>query len=590
MKKKALITTASIFALSALTPAVSAAVEDSVKYEDAQAGFYNVKTGKVLSSDSFVYLSTSEKVQILTDQFFYFADGQGGAIQAVHLLEAETDEILISKIVEQMKVENEFNVRLTADGRVIFLSKEDVSNSLQDAIDKAKEQLEQLTDEQKKAVEAAIKEAEALLKDVNASIDDLNKALKKLEDAINGANTVDPSVKAAQDAVKLAQQTLKKEDIEKAKQLVSNLEAGAIKDELQNILNGLSSPTIDLSGLDDLIKEAQNIVSNDAHLYTAESLKSLELAIQKAKIVRQQYDGKDLTTEAQQVITRETNDLRIVIDQLVKAKELTFTPTEETKKNAPLFLDPVVTKLADQQKNSGGVLGLDIGVLELGLLSASQISQISENNRFHIDVKKGTTLDATSSVAIHTILGGHAFQVFVMKQNEEGDYINIDTYKGSSGGALGITVPTKIDMKTLEEGSYEIILSVKEGLSVVQVIPFKLINLVEKDFNQVATEDSRVSGNVLLGQNLGQDDNLIVTDIREKSAGTSQSIGINGTVIQGKYGQLQINKNGTYNYMPKSDRAIVGKVELFEFTMKDTVDNRTAKGTLEIQLGKVAEE
>lgn len=590
MKKKALITTASIFAISALTPVVSIAAEDTTVYEDAKSGFYNVKTGNVLFTDSFIYMSTSEKVQILTDQFFYFADGQGGAMQAKHLLEAENDEILLSKLDEQIKVENEFNVRLTADGRVIFLSKEDASSSLQEAIDKAKEQLEQLTDEQKKVVEEAIKEAEQLLKDANASIDELNNALKKLEDAINGTNTAEPSVKAAQDAVKLAQQTLKKEDIEKAKQLVNELEDGAIKDELLGILNSLSSPTIDLSGLDDLIKNAQNIITNAAHQYTPESLKSLELATQKAQIVRQQYEGKEITEEVKQVIARETQDLRTVLDQLVEAEELTFTPTEETKKKAQLFLDPVVTSLNNQQKNTGGVLGLDIGILELGLLSASQISQISENNRFHIEVKEGTTLDATSSVAIHTLLGGHAFKIFVMKENEVGEYIAVDTYEGSNGGFIGITIPTEIKMNTLEEGTYEIILSVEEGLSLIQVIPFKLINLIEKDFNQVATEESRVSGNVLIGQNLGQDDNLIVTDIREKNTGTSKSIGINGTVIQGKYGQLKMNKNGTYDYMPTSDRSIVGKVDVFEFTMKDTADNRTAKGTLEIQLGEVAGE
>ncbi len=583
MKKSIIFSMTAALTLSALTPVVSIAAENNAVSEYAKPGLYNVKTGEVVLTNSFIDLKTSEKVKFLTDENYYFADGIGGAIKALHIV-TSSDSTLESKIVLQTDVEKEFNVKLTADGRVIFLSTEDASNALQNAINKAKDQLDKLTEEQKQAVENTIKEAEEALKNANATAEDLKGALERLNQAIENATAADPAVKAAKDAVKLAQETRKKEDIDKAQELVNKLEDGPLKVELQGILDSISSGTVDLSGLQEVIQSTEQLLATSSDHYTPESIKALELALQKAKIVHQQYEGKAFSEEAQLAVKREVAELGKALDALVEMDKLIFRPTEETQKTSPLFIDPVVTNLEDRQKTSGGVLGLDIGILELGLISASQINQISESDRHSLEVKEGTTVSGTATVAIHTVLGGHAFKIFVMKENADGDYVKVATYEGSSGGALGIAVPTEIDLGTLEEGNYEIILSVEEGLSVVQVIPFKLINLVENDYTQVSTEESIVTGNVLKGQNLDKDDHLIVMDVKEKDAKTSQNVGIQGLDLEGKYGKLHINKNGTYEYRPASNRNNVGEVEVFEFTMKDTSDNQSVKGTLNIQL------
>src|SRR5699024_1540996 len=119
-------------------------------------------------------------------------------------------------------------------------------------------------------------------------------------------------------------------------------------------------------------------------------------------------------------------------------------------------------------KTAGGVLGLNIGILDLGLLSSEQIGKVSTQNRHSVTVERGTTLDATATVAIRGLLGGHAFKIHVYKENDKGDFIQEATYTGSSGGALGMATTARIELGTLEEGNYEIILDVGGGLSVVQ--------------------------------------------------------------------------------------------------------------------------
>lgn len=649
MKKSMYVSMSTVLALSAITPVVSMAAENTAESENAKPGFYDVRTGKVVLLKDFMKLSSDQKKEVFRQTSNYFADGAGNAIKALEIA-LLTDEELDTNMQLETEVEEQFNVLLTANGKVLFLSEDEVSSALKQAIADAKKELDKLNAEQKKALEDAIKEAEDALSNSGATADDLQAALDKLDqaiesaitnsvssalkevianakaeldkvtgeqkkaledaikaaedalrkaevtsqelqnvldklkDALENATIEDPAVSAAKEAIEQARQTGKQEDIDRAQSLIDQLENGTVKNNLQSALDKIISGTVDLSGLSSLINKIQQLLATDSALYTPESVEALNLAVKKAEIVITQNEGKNATDETKQLIIRETAELQSALDSLVRKDELIFKPTSETQKNAPLFLDPVVTTPADLQKTSGGVLGLDIGILEAGLISASQISSINDSNRHHIEVADGTTLDLTASVAIHTVLGGHAFNIFVAKENNDGNFATIANYRGSSGGALGITRPTEIDLGTLDPGTYEIILGIEAGLSVIQVIPFKLIKQIQKDYTQASTEDSIVSGNVLAGQNHGEDGNLIVTSVQVEGTNKPSSIGINGIELDGKYGKLSIDRNGTYKYTPTSNPNNAGKKETFTFIMKDIEDGRSATGTLNISL------
>lgn len=261
----------------------------------------------------------------------------------------------------------------------------------------------------------------------------------------------------------------------------------------------------------------------------------------------------------------------------------TFEPTEETMKTAPLFLQPTERALPNVKKVGGGVLGLDIGILDLGLLSASQIHQIDEKNRHSFTVPKGEVWEYTAAVSIHSVLGGHAFNVHVFKKDAQGHFVKQQTYSESSGAFLGIAKEAHLPLEPFTEGEYEVILELGAGLSVVQVVPFTLKHGTAYNFTNVATDRSRVRGNVLNGQHLGEGQDGFVSSVGVKGQ-PMRGTNAEETIVQGAYGHLVLRQDGTYEYVPASVRENVGEVETFVFTIQNRQNGKTVEGELVIRL------
>ncbi len=61
---------------------------------------------------------------------------------------------------------------------------------------------------------------------------------------------------------------------------------------------------------------------------------------------------------------------------------------------------------------------------------------------------------------------------------------------------------------------------------------------------------------------------------------------VNGaTTIQGNYGTLTINKDGSYSYKPKADVTAIGKAEVFTYTVLDPVSGKASSADLIIHIG-----
>lgn len=105
---------AAALSVSALTPAMAFAAEN----ENAAPGFYNVKTGEVVSAQEFIFKSLKEKSDLLKNADFYFADGQGKVVKASAIITSETDEALENAMFDETKLEADEGVQLTPDGTV----------------------------------------------------------------------------------------------------------------------------------------------------------------------------------------------------------------------------------------------------------------------------------------------------------------------------------------------------------------------------------------------------------------------------------------------------------------------------------------
>lgn len=273
------------------------------------------------------------------------------------------------------------------------------------------------------------------------------------------------------------------------------------------------------------------------------------------------------------------DDLQSKLDAVRDHSQIHFKHTDETRKVAQMNLNPTVERLNDQKKTTGGVLGLDIGILELGLISAEQINKISDLNRHQVTVPEGHLLDGQVEVTVRSVLGGHAFKVHILKKQQDGQYKKVQTLEESSGSFLFMGKTAKVPFDTLDAGEYEFVLETGAGLTVVQVIPYHLTELQLSDYTNVSTKDSIVQGNVLKKQSLGTGGQAVVTNVNGQAIGEKKT-------IQGKYGQLTIEQNGTYTYTPASNPKHIGQVEQFSFVMKNRQNGSTANGSLQIRLNE----
>ncbi len=469
--------------------------------------------------------------------------------------------------------------------------------SLEDAAKNAVEDVERSYDSENQTHDQEIYvKADELVKSLESENGDtaegLRDRLKEVKTIIDAeAAVADAETRKTVAAIEQAQELINQitEDFE-------NVNAQDAKQDLQERLTDIEQGTHTLADLREQITianqhrenhEIGNVEYEEAALNTL--TQALEAGENLVKEHSDEVEGDDYTNTA---ITEATNDLIDAIDRLIDITPPTLKPDaeqENSQKEVNLNLKPEINTPGSSKKVSGGVVGLDIGIVDLGLISSSQISSLTDNNVIDITVNKNTTLDADLSVAIHTVLGGQAFDVGVYKKEENGDYKRIDILSGSSGGALGIAKVERFTLDTLEEGEYKFILDLGAGLAVVQVAPFEIYNKVEKDYSQVA-KDVKAEGNVLADWYKGGNNEAIVSDVEvigkedtltEISAEPETD---KGTSIQGQYGKLFMKQDGSYTYEPANDATNVGKIEKFKYTVLNTYNGEHEEGELKIRI------
>jgi VCBS repeat-containing protein len=67
--------------------------------------------------------------------------------------------------------------------------------------------------------------------------------------------------------------------------------------------------------------------------------------------------------------------------------------------------------------------------------------------------------------------------------------------------------------------------------------------------------------------------------------GVTTAVNANGTVVNGAFGRLVINLDGSYTYTPSPTAASIGKTDLFQYTLLDRSDGETETANLSIRIG-----
>ncbi|GAB02798.1 hypothetical protein ACT4_037_00010 [Acinetobacter sp. NBRC 100985] len=77
----------------------------------------------------------------------------------------------------------------------------------------------------------------------------------------------------------------------------------------------------------------------------------------------------------------------------------------------------------------------------------------------------------------------------------------------------------------------------------------------------------------------------VVTFVESENGNTATVAAGTPTVINGAYGTLTLNSDGSYSYQATADTTNIGKVDSFTYTVTDPVTGRTDTATLHVQIG-----
>ncbi len=142
----------------------------------------------------------------------------------------------------------------------------------------------------------------------------------------------------------------------------------------------------------------------------------------------------------------------------------------------------------------------------------------------------------------------------------------------------------KVQVKDLQPGQYKVDMV---SWNAVALPGFVETDIVIKEYDPstqpVATTLSPATGNVLTDTDTTYGkDNIVAGAVVKSVDGVTVS---GSTTITGDYGSLVIKADGSYTYTPNKVLSVIGKTEVFTYTVVDPVTGKTDTADLIIQIG-----
>lgn len=345
-----------------------------------------------------------------------------------------------------------------------------------------------------------------------------------------------------------------------------------------------------IENLEALVEQAEQKIADNATArdkYTGDSVDALNKEIADAKAVIDQYnDATKPNPDLNAVVKPATTELQTAIDGLTPVVDLlavenneelvvTITPTTEAK---PLLI---------------GTQALGFVVAKVGVGGAVDVSVLKANQVLNFDVADNTKAVIDLEAASGGISVGSAFDLLVLKQDEYGvwrvdqeydDWLKVVLLGGTSKGQI-----------TLGEGKYQVLIQSNSGVEVLSGNSLTVKGYNVLNYNIPTEVSGSISGNVLTDVNndvkvdnhSGQDIyNLSTVISKVKVNGVETALNEKGvTEVQGLYGTLKINFDGSYTYtLYPNTKPALGTVETFSYTLKDSVTGFESSANLNIKL------
>ncbi|SEL39729.1 BapA/Bap/LapF family large adhesin, partial [Acinetobacter sp. DSM 11652] len=404
--------------------------------------------------------------------------------------------------------------------------------------------------------------ASAAKDDLDARLDALDTVVPAVNDTdSNGiADDVDAAIAAATQAVQTAEA--------KHDELVEAIAAE----------NGVISPTTQAEL--QAIKEELNALKG-----TAQGLVDA-LPASAAK------DDLDARLDALDTAVPAVNDLdnNGIVDDL---QEIVL-PADNSVNFIPEVINPT-TKLPSAEQQLEDKTAFAVASVGLGaVLEANVLTEVLQNS-LTVDVADGTVRNLTlkSQSGGVSIVSMYDLKIYQFDE-ETGQYKEYMTEKQWLKAYLLAGVSEELNV-SLPEGKYIVFLTPSVGITVLSGYTLKVLNDIILDYNEVVSVDGEATGNVITDADAvdGQDVLPTGTIVESVMAGSNAAITLNSnseTAIEGKFGTLFINQDGSYRYEINEDfKGPFGQVDEFTYYVKTELGN-TASAKLNISIdNKVVE-
>ncbi|WP_180069799.1 type I secretion C-terminal target domain-containing protein [Acinetobacter sp. YH12112] len=226
-------------------------------------------------------------------------------------------------------------------------------------------------------------------------------------------------------------------------------------------------------------------------------------------------------------------------------------------------------KLKDSSQVNIASIGLGIADIKVATIESGMTINVAEGHTREISF--------SSEGGAPIALGATPVSLAIYKYNETNQNWELYAFKENWYTVVGAVIGAGASKENVDvlftEGTYKAVtMSVTAGIAVVPTIVLKADTDTLYDQTQTSTQQ-QLQGDLTTG------------DYASFEMRSVNDQPVDGTPIQGKYGTLYINADGTYQYIVDQNTAAnFGDIDTFSYSIKDPVTGELATGTLNIQL------
>jgi len=247
--------------------------------------------------------------------------------------------------------------------------------------------------------------------------------------------------------------------------------------------------------------------------------------------------------------------------------------------SAAVHLLPVVT---NQNLGSANYVAL----VSLGLLNLD--AQVLSTPSVQFTVAPGHSLNATFTYDALLSIGVLSGYAVVVQRFNGTNWVAVDGNGTSSLLQLSLLNGDLVSNSTLPPGQYRAFVTFDGALG-VGLLGGLNVTGADSDFTDVASAQAIAhAGNVITDPGPGGAVDIVSPQTQVQSVtfnGVTTTVAAGGTTIQGSWGTLLINQNGSYTYTPSASAAAIGHTDSFTYTLIDRSDGELESATLTMTIG-----